>query len=268
VDLQESPLNIDGWWRRGEGAVPADQVCRLSTRRERLDIHTLHRRHFFSGSSHRSTQRSRREQQKLTSERRSATIPVQNRTERARSLAASRTATQRRRRSGRYGLQESAAIQTDESMQVMEASMPRAGADGDDKSDDDDDDDDGVEDSISGSDPNNDASSDAEGDGEDQSDAERDSNAGDCDDTDIGSSVTDADDSVNRDAKASAGPTNSDEAESNAVQTCFSDSKKRKRNDYRKEDARTRRKRLRSLPAFVSYEDYAHLIENEAEEYL
>lgn len=29
ADIQETPLNIDGWWRRGEGAVPADQVCYL-----------------------------------------------------------------------------------------------------------------------------------------------------------------------------------------------------------------------------------------------
>jgi hypothetical protein len=26
ADLQETPLNIDGWWRRREDAVPADQV--------------------------------------------------------------------------------------------------------------------------------------------------------------------------------------------------------------------------------------------------
>lgn len=27
ADVQEKPLNVEGWWRRGEGSVPADQVC-------------------------------------------------------------------------------------------------------------------------------------------------------------------------------------------------------------------------------------------------
>lgn len=26
ADVQETPLNVEGWWRRGEGGVPADQV--------------------------------------------------------------------------------------------------------------------------------------------------------------------------------------------------------------------------------------------------
>ncbi|KAH8987125.1 hypothetical protein EDB86DRAFT_2952127 [Lactarius hatsudake] len=26
ADMQETPLNVEGWWRRGEGGVPADQV--------------------------------------------------------------------------------------------------------------------------------------------------------------------------------------------------------------------------------------------------
>jgi len=27
ADVQEPPLNVDDWWRRGEGGVAADQVC-------------------------------------------------------------------------------------------------------------------------------------------------------------------------------------------------------------------------------------------------
>jgi hypothetical protein len=27
ADIQEKPLNIEEWWRRREGGVPADQVC-------------------------------------------------------------------------------------------------------------------------------------------------------------------------------------------------------------------------------------------------
>ncbi|KAI9463219.1 CBF/Mak21 family-domain-containing protein [Lactarius psammicola] len=31
ADVQETPLNVEGWWRRGEGGVPADQVRCLVT---------------------------------------------------------------------------------------------------------------------------------------------------------------------------------------------------------------------------------------------
>jgi hypothetical protein len=27
VDVQEMPLNVEGWWRRGESGVAPDQVC-------------------------------------------------------------------------------------------------------------------------------------------------------------------------------------------------------------------------------------------------
>jgi ribosome biogenesis protein MAK21 len=99
------------------------------------------------------------------------------------------------------------------------------------------------------------------------SDAESDGSAWDYSET--GPSVTDADDAddlVDPAAKALVDPTKSDGADSDAEQTCFSHDKKRKRNDSRKEDARAQRKKLRSLPAFANYEDYAHLIEDEPEE--
>jgi ribosome biogenesis protein MAK21 len=99
------------------------------------------------------------------------------------------------------------------------------------------------------------------------SDAESDGSASDYNGT--GPSATDTsdvDDSADPATKAPVDPTNSDGADSDATQTCFSHDKKRKRNDSRKEDARTQRKKLRSLPAFANYEDYAHLIEDEPEE--
>jgi hypothetical protein len=34
ADVQEKPLNVEGWWRRGESGVAADQVC--------CDLHNLH----------------------------------------------------------------------------------------------------------------------------------------------------------------------------------------------------------------------------------
>jgi ribosome biogenesis protein MAK21 len=27
ADVQENPLNVEGWWRRGESGIAADQVC-------------------------------------------------------------------------------------------------------------------------------------------------------------------------------------------------------------------------------------------------
>ena len=27
ADVQETPLNVEGWWRRGESGVAPDQVC-------------------------------------------------------------------------------------------------------------------------------------------------------------------------------------------------------------------------------------------------
>lgn len=32
ADVQETPLNVEGWWRRGEGGVPVDQVRFYSSR--------------------------------------------------------------------------------------------------------------------------------------------------------------------------------------------------------------------------------------------
>jgi ribosome biogenesis protein MAK21 len=122
--------------------------------------------------------------------------------------------------------------------------------------------DDRVEDSISDSEPNEDAFSDPEEDEGDLSDTDGDSNVYDYEDTEL--SVTD--DLVNPGTKA---PTESDEVGCNAEErTNFSDGNKRKRDEYRKEDVQTRRKKLRSLPAFASYEDYAHMIEDEPEENL
>jgi hypothetical protein len=33
AEVQEIPLNIDGWWRRGEAGVAPDQACRHFARR-------------------------------------------------------------------------------------------------------------------------------------------------------------------------------------------------------------------------------------------
>ena len=40
ADVQETPLNVEGWWRRGEGGVPADQVRCLVTGQSRAPLLT------------------------------------------------------------------------------------------------------------------------------------------------------------------------------------------------------------------------------------
>ncbi|KAI0256819.1 CBF/Mak21 family-domain-containing protein [Lactifluus subvellereus] len=217
ADIQETPLNIDGWWRRGEGAVPVDQAFF---------------QRFFS--------------QKHAKEKARATKVDKRRA--------------KRDSSGTETDGESNDATSDEDSnpeaeiwKVMKASMPKASPNCNDDSDDDDN---FVEDSISGSELN-----DPEGDEEDQSDAERDSNICDYEDGLSVSEASHANDLVD--------PTKNDEVGCNAEErTSFSDSKKRKRDEYRKEDVRTRRKKLRSLPAFASYEDYARIIEDEPEENL
>jgi ribosome biogenesis protein MAK21 len=44
--------------------------------------------------------------------------------------------------------------------------------------------------------------------------------------------------------------------------------KKRKHKGAEKEDGRIRKKKLRALPTFASYEDYARMIEDGPEEYI
>ena len=41
ADVQETPLNVEGWWRRGEGGVPADQV-RCVVTRQKTHTHSHH----------------------------------------------------------------------------------------------------------------------------------------------------------------------------------------------------------------------------------
>lgn len=46
ADVQETPLNVEGWWRRGEGGVPADQVCCHFARKYR-DAYSFYLKVFF-----------------------------------------------------------------------------------------------------------------------------------------------------------------------------------------------------------------------------
>lgn len=59
ADVQETPLNVEGWWRRGEGGVPADQVRIAHQNHHAVDMYGGCR-YFFSGISRRSMRRNMR----------------------------------------------------------------------------------------------------------------------------------------------------------------------------------------------------------------
>jgi ribosome biogenesis protein MAK21 len=158
-----------------------------------------------------------------------------------------------------------------ESMQAMKASMPKADGDDDDDSDDDDVDDDSlVEYPIH---PDEHASSDTEGGQEEPSDAEDDGPV-DWDGVGLSSSsdASDADESdvVNLDASAPLVETQltvyEQAGSATQVSPALSGGKKRKQKGSGKEDERVRKKKLRALPTFASYEDYAQMIEDGPEE--
>ena len=147
---------------------------------------------------------------------------------------------------------------------AMKASMPRA------EGDDDSDDDDGhIEHSIPDSESDGHASSDTEGDPEGLSESEHDSNL-DGGFKGVGlpsTEASDTDDLVHLDAEtpidvAKHGQTGSTAQDSSV----FDGGKKRKRKGSGKEDMRSRKKKLRTLPTFASYEDFAQMIEDESEE--
>jgi ribosome biogenesis protein MAK21 len=136
----------------------------------------------------------------------------------------------------------------------MKASMPRA--------DDDDDNDEIIERSIDDSELDEHVPSDAEGDQEGLSESDGGFNFGFS-----SASASDTDDLVHLDAEVPVDLTNREKATSAQETSVFGDGKKRKRKVPRnEEDSRIRKKKLRSLPTFASYEDYAQIIEDEPEE--
>lgn len=158
-----------------------------------------------------------------------------------------------------------------EPIQAMKASLPKAEEDeyDEDVDDDDDidDDDSRVDHSIQDSGSDEDASSDTdtEEDEDASSDAEDDIN-GKWEFDSVGFSG--AEGSVNPDPLRSPVETYSyDQAGSDTqVSPALSGGKTRKRKGRGDEDDRTRKKKLRALPTFASYEDYAQMIEDGPEE--
>ncbi|KAH9959933.1 CBF/Mak21 family-domain-containing protein [Russula dissimulans] len=225
ADVQETPLNVDDWWRCGEGGVAADQL--------------FFQRYF--------SQKHGKEQAKV------AKID------------------KRRPKDRGYDLKSPGGVEDgsgdedpEEAMiwKVMKVSLPRA-------DDDDDDDDSAVEDSICSSSPDENAPSDAEGDHLRPSDSERGSDV-DWEFGDVGLSfaeASDADDLLNLDAEIPVDVTMKEQAGSGAqLSPAFSIGKKRKRQGSEKEDMRIGKMKLRALPTFASYEDYARMIEDASDE--
>jgi len=164
------------------------------------------------------------------------------------------------------GLTKNNANLADTLSKAMKASMPRA------EGNDDSDDDDGhIEHSIPDSESDEHASSDTEGDREGLSESEHDSNLdGGFDDVGFSSAeASDTDDLVNLDAKTPVGIIQRGQTGTAAQESpVFGGGKKRKRKGPGKEDMQVHKKKLRDLPTFASYEDFAQMIEDDSEENL
>ncbi|KAI0259757.1 CBF/Mak21 family-domain-containing protein [Gloeopeniophorella convolvens] len=263
ADVQETPLNVDGWWRRGEGGVPADQV--------------FFQRYFA---------------QKHAKERAMAGKAEKRKAKRDGSDAESDEDEDEDEAEGDALPDEEDAGSGDEDSdpeeaeiwKAMRVSMPKVG---DDDNDDDlmaeSDDlpsgmDDSDEDSALGPDLDDDddddaspdeAEEDVEEDAEEPSDASED--GGDDSDALSLAEASDADDLVDLDAEVPSGLIEydgpaSDEEEWTGLGAGAGEGKKRKRKGEEKEGARGRKKKLRSLPTFASYDDYARMIEDAPED--
>jgi len=146
---------------------------------------------------------------------------------------------------------------------AMKTSMPRT--EGDVDSDDDGD----IEHSIPDSESDEHASSDTEGDLEGLSESEHDDSLdGGFNDVRFSSAkASDTDDLVHLGAKTLVGITKRGQTGSAAPESpVFGGDTKRKRKGLGKEDMQIRKKKLRTLPTFASYEDFAQMIEDESEE--
>lgn len=234
ADVQETPLNVEGWWRRGEGGVPADQV--------------FFQRYFA---------------QKHAKEHARATKADKRKSKRDDEDAGSDEED-----SGASGGErdEDSDAEEDEIWKAMKASMPSTAGDNFvDDDDDDDDDDDGLieeaEDLMSP--PISDAEDASIGSGSDDEDAPTAVEGDNLDDDESSlSEPSDADDLhlIDYDTTDSA----SEDWTGFRAGVDATDNKRKRGND----GAPSRRKKRRSLPTFASYEDYARMIEDEPEDNL
>ncbi|KAI0295053.1 CBF/Mak21 family-domain-containing protein [Multifurca ochricompacta] len=231
ADVQEVPLNVDEWWRRGEGTVPADQV--------------FFQRYF--------TQKHAKEQARAT------------KVEKRKGAKHGGSDEESDDEGEEVDNEEGSDPEEAEIWKVMKASMP--GGDDDADLDDNDDDDTPAEGSVLGSE-SDDVPSDV------QNQNVRPDDISDLDDGEFSlAESSDADDLFDLDAEVPVDLVDLDEEISSAEEwTGFTavagERKKRRRKGEELEETRARRKKLRSLPTFASYEDYAKMIENGPEDNL
>ncbi|KAI9439771.1 CBF-domain-containing protein [Lactarius indigo] len=238
ADVQEMPLNVEGWWRRGEGGVPADQV--------------FFQRYFAQKHAKEHARAAKVDKRK--SKRDDSDVESDDEDDRA-------------------SVDEGSDQEESEIWKAMKASMPpTAGGDEDDDvdltgeaegltspsiSD--------VEDAFLGSGPDEDAPTASEGKHDDNFDSDH--------DDDDPSLLEDSDDLLDL-AEAPVDLIEYDVADSDVEEWTGLGSgvdatdNKRKRSRGGNDGAPARRKRLRSLPTFASYEDYARMIEDGPEENL
>ncbi|KAH8990280.1 CBF-domain-containing protein [Lactarius akahatsu] len=247
ADVQETPLNVEGWWRRGEGGVPADQV--------------FFQRYFA---------------QKHAKEHARAAKVDKRKSKRDDSDAESDGD------DGRASVDEGSDPEEGEIWKAMKASLPLTA--GDNEDDDDDDDLTGeaggltspsisdVEDGLLGSGPDEDASTASEGKHDDNVDSGHVDND---DEDDEPSLLEDSDDLMDlAAASVDVDLIEYDVADSDAEEWTGLGGgadvidNKRKRSRGGNDGAPARRKKHRSLPTFASYEDYARMIEDGPEENL
>jgi ribosome biogenesis protein MAK21 len=266
ADVQETPLNVEGWWRRGESGVAPDQVCCHFAKKTCHDAQIFFQRYFAQKHGKEQVKAAKVDKRKAThhdSDTKSDGTVEDGSDEDSDPEEATIWKVRL------TGIVKPVLLI--EPIQAMKASLPKAeededGEDVDDDDDVDDEDDSQVDHSIQDSESDEHASSDTdtEEDEDASSDAEDDINVK-WEFDSVGSSGVDG--SVNPDALWTPIETYSyDQAGSDRQSPALSGGKTRKRKGRGDDDDRTRKKKLRALPTFASYEDYAQMIEDGPEE--
>ncbi|TFY78549.1 hypothetical protein EWM64_g5462 [Hericium alpestre] len=244
-EVQEGPVNVEGWWKRSEGSVPVDQLF-------------FHR--YFS--------------QKHQKEQAMAAKVGKRKTKHGEDDEDMDSDADEDEEGEKADEKEEDEEESDaeeaEIWKAMKASMPElAGGDDDDDLMNDSDSDDipsGLDAGYSDSEPEPDAKSGPE----DDEDEEEDADGADAD-ADAFSLVeaSDAEDLIDLDADAPDGLIDFEEDASDAEAeewTGFGGETATKRKRGKDDGEKDKRKKLKSLPTFASYEDYAKMIDDGVED--
>ncbi|KAA1470978.1 CBF-domain-containing protein [Dentipellis sp. KUC8613] len=232
-DVQERPVNEEGWWKRSAASVPADQMF-------------FHK--YFS-------QKHEREQAMAAKVKKRKGKGEEDEDEDVDDVDADVDMQEEDGEEGEEDEDEDSAAE-DEIWKAMKASMPELGGDADE-------DDDLSDDIPSGLDASD---SEEDEDAESEADEEVDEEGGEDDAFSLAEG-SDADDLLSLDADAPSGLIDYDgsdaSADENEEWSGFGDAKRKRGKD---EEKGGKKKKLRSLPTFASYEDYAKMIEDAQED--